>query len=233
MSFRPSKAFSHARALASVFAKHQRQPTPKNAAKPGTAELFVYDIIGSDWFSEGVTAKSVRDFLKTNADASRLNIFVNSPGGDVFEAKAIFSQLDRFAGEVVVYVDGLAASAATFLVLAADRIVTAPHATWMIHEASSIAWGPADELRAMAEVLDQLSGDIAGMYAARGKKKSDHFRDLMKAETWLTAEQALELGLTDKVATFDEDNGGTDPAPNETAEARAFAQRVISNLRRR
>lgn len=233
MSFSPSKALTHARALASVLSKHQRQPTPKNAAKPGTAELFIYDIIGSDWWSEGITAKGVRDFLRNNSDASRLNIFVNSPGGDVFEAKAIFSQLDRFDGEIVVYIDGLAASAATFLVLAADRIVTAPHATWMIHDASSIMWGNADEMRAIADVLDQLSDDIAGMYAARGKEKAAKFRELMKEETWLTADQALELGLTDKVATFTEDNGGADPAPDQTAAARAFAQKVITNLRRR
>lgn len=232
MSRLPIKALTHARALAAAMSKHQRKPTPKAAAKPGTAELFIYDIIGSDWWSEGITAKGVRDFLRSNADASRLNIFVNSPGGDVFEAKAIFSQLDRFAGEVVVYVDGLAASAATFLVQAADRIVTAPHATWMIHDASTVSWGNADEMRAIGDVLDQLSGDIAGMYAARGTETAAKFRELMKAETWLTAEQAKELGLTDAVATFDEDNGGGPPAPSETAQARAFAQRVVANLRR-
>lgn len=228
--FLPSKSFQHARALSQTLAKFQRKPRAE--AKPGVAELFVYGAIGASYWDDAISAKSVRDFLRQNDAATRLNIFVNSPGGDVFEAKAIFSLIDRFPGEVVAYIDGLAASAATFLVLAADRVVTAPHATWMIHEASTYIGGSADDLRATADLLDHISDDIAGMYAAKGKEKATKFRELMRAETWLTADEAKELGLTDSVATFDEDNGAAAPPPDETANARALAQRVLTNLRR-
>jgi len=235
LAFSP-EAFSRARALADSFAARLRRPALNRAAQPkaaidaqGTAEIFIYDAIGGWWGS--LTADSFRETLRNVEGAKRLNIFVNSPGGDVFEAKAMLSQLERFPAEKVVYVDGLIASAATFLAMGADRIVTVPHGTWMIHNAWGIAAGDAGELRKYAELLDMVTGDIAGIYARRTKQKLEKLREMMDAETWMTADEALAHGFTDKVATFHEDIAAAPVQPEGGAAAKATSLLVSTRAR--
>lgn len=219
------ESFARARTLADGFASRLHRPSAHRAGAPravldaeGTAEVYIYDAIGG-WFGT-LTADSFRETLEELKGAKRLNIFVNSPGGDVFEAKAMLSQLERFAAEKVLYVDGLIASAATFLAMGADRIVTAPHGTWMIHNAWGMAAGDAQSMRDYAELLDLVSADIAGIYARRTQQPLAKLQKLMDAETWMNAEQALELGFTDKVGTYRDDTGGAaEPAPAETEAA--------------
>lgn len=227
-----SEAFKRARSMANGLAPRLRKPEMNGrggvvAAADGVRELYLYDAIGGWW--GGISA----DWLRGELDAmrgstKRLNVFVNSPGGDVFEAKAMFSLLQRFPSEKVVYVDGLAASAATFLVMAADRIVTAPHATWMIHEAWGGAYGNAKAMREYADLLEMVTGDIAGIYERRTKQPLDKLRELMAAETWMTADQARELAFTDSVATFDQDNA---PAPEPAEETSAAAVLTATRAR--
>lgn len=236
IAFSP-EAFARARSLADSFTARLRRPALNRASQQpqavvdgeGTAEIFIYDAIGGWWGS--LTADSFRQTLRNVEGAKRLNIFVNSPGGDVFEAKAMLSQLERFKAEKVVYVDGLIASAATFLAMGADRIVTVPHGTWMIHNAWGIAAGDAAELRKYADLLDMVTGDIAGIYERRTKQELKKLRQLMDAETWMTADEALALGFTDKVATFQEDTG---TAPVETqSDAAAKAASILTSTRAR
>jgi ATP-dependent protease ClpP protease subunit len=138
------------------------------AAKKDTrGELFIYEQIGESFWGGGVSAKSVIDQLEKLKGVSQLDIRINSEGGDVFDGKAIYNALRRFAANKTVYIDGLAASAATFIAMAGDRIVTAENATWMIHEASGLAMGNAGTLRDLADVLDGENAAIAGIYAAR------------------------------------------------------------------
>lgn len=211
LNFHPD-ALQKARAIADGLAAKLRKPEMHRksgvlaAADEGVSELYLYDVIGGFW--GGIDAEWLRSRLDTlkGAGTKRLNIFVNSPGGDVFESKAMLSLLQRFKAEKVVYVDGLIASAATFVAMAADRIVTAPHATWMIHEAWGWAGGNAKAMREYAELLEMVSGDIAGIYAARTKQPLAKLLELMAAETWMTAAEAKDLGFTDSVATFDEDH---------------------------
>lgn len=221
------ESFARARQLADGFASRLHRPAMHRVAVPpraelaedGSAELYIYDAIGGWWGT--LTADSFRQTLEGLKGAKRVNIFVNSPGGDVFEAKAMLSQLERFDAEKVLYVDGLIASAATFLAMGADRIVTAPHGTWMVHNAWGIAAGDARAMRDYAELLDLVSADIAGIYARRTKQPLAALQKLMDAETWMNAEQALELGFTDKVGTYRDD---TAPAPAETAAAAKLRQ---------
>lgn len=193
-------------------ATHQR---PANLAtkvtNAGVGELHIYGAIGDFW-GEGVTAASVKAQLDALKGASRLNIFINSPGGSVFEADAIYSQLSRFPGEKVAYIDGLAASAASYIALAADRVVTAPHAKWLIHNASTMVFDifTAQALRDYAErtaaALDKISASIAEVYVgATGKSQADVLAQMAKDEL-MTAQDALDFGLTDSIATFAEDN---------------------------
>lgn len=189
-----------------IAARFRKEPRPLLAkASDSKAALYIYEVIGEDWWTGGgVTAKSVRDALDEVKGAKTLDIYINSEGGDVFEAKAIYEQLKRFEGEKVVHVDGIAASAATFIAMAGDRIITAPAATWMVHEAWSIAAGRASDMRAMADVLDLQNESIAGIYAERTKRPVSELRDIMAAETWMDAEEAKRLGFTDEIAREEE-----------------------------
>lgn len=226
-----TEAFNKARALAGGLAAKLRKPELSGqsrvlAAAEGVRELYLYDAIGGWW--SGITADWLRRELDgMKGSTTRLNIFVNSPGGDVFEAKAILSVLQRFKAEKVLYVDGLIASAATFIAMGADRIVTAPHATWMIHEAWGGAWGNAAAMREYADLLEMVSGDIAGIYATRTKQPVAKLKELMAAETWMTADEAKDLGFTDSVATFDQDNAEPAPAPEKDNEKSGDAAALL------
>lgn len=201
------------------------KPPPQSifAKKSDTVgELWVYEVIGEDWWTGGgVTAKKVTEALASLTGVKTLNIFINSPGGDIFEAKAILTNLQRFDAEKVVYVDGIAASAATFIAMAGDRIVTAPHANWMIHEASALAYGRAEDMRAMADLLDKQNQDMAETYARQTEQPVSEMLRLMSEETWMTAQEALDQGFTDEVVE-------SDPVPAEedssTAKASPFVR---------
>lgn len=163
-------------------------------------DLYVYSSIGESWWDDsGVTAKKVKDALVELKGVKTLNIYINSEGGDIFEAKAIYSLLERFDAEKVVHVDGLAASAATFIAMVGSKIITASHATWMIHEVRSLAFGRAEEMRAMADLLDLENRTFAETYAKRTKNTVDDVLAWMNAETWMNASDSKERGFTDEV----------------------------------
>lgn len=188
-------------------------------------ELYFYDQFGGSWFSEGITSKGVKDALDAMKGVARLNVFVNSPGGDVFEGKAIHSLLRRFAeggAKIHVHVDGLAASAASFVAMAGDVITTAPYATWMIHNAWTVAAGGADDFRKLGDLLDDQNSDIAGIYAARTGQPLDKLHALMDAETWMTAQEALDLGFTDEVS--EPNRAPTDDDEEDEEEEKAAAK---------
>lgn len=183
--------------------RHEPLPGVKYALKvennaDGRPELFIYDHIDSDadamW--GGVSAGMVRDALPASGD---ITVRVNSPGGDVREGIAILSCLRLHAGHVRVQIDGLAASAASFIAMAGDEIVMMPNTEMMIHDASMITWGNAQDLRADAEFLDRISGNIADVYAMRTGTSSADWRARMLAETWYSAEEAVAAGLADSV----------------------------------
>lgn len=182
-------------------------------AAGGRGSLYLYEEIGrSFWSDTGTTGKTVADALAQlkAAGAKALDIFINSPGGNIWEAKAIFAELRRFEGERHVHIDGIAASAASFIAMAGDKITTAPAATWMIHDVWAYGAGNAAELRKLADVLELESGTFAETYAARSKQKLADVKAWMAAETWMNAATALERGFTDDIAeatpeTDDED----------------------------
>lgn len=186
--------------------------------KASTGALYIYEAIGEDWWTGGgVTAKSVQAALDSLKGVKNLDIFINSEGGDVFEAKAIYAQLKRFDAVKTVHVDGIAASAATFIAMAGDKIITAAMANWMVHEAWGIAAGPAGDLRAYADLLDLQNEDIAGAYARKTGSPIEEMRALMAAETWMSATKALELKFTDEIAEeADDETQGDDKAAAKT-----------------
>ena len=217
---------------AQIAAKFRDQPGKRElfakfysrAEGADTGELWVYEVIGEDWWTGGgVTANRVKSALEAMAGVKTLNIFINSEGGDLFEAKAIHTLLRRFEGQKVVHIDGLAASAATLLAMAGDVVKMAPVATFMIHEAWTIAMGPADRFRAVADLLDLENGILAETYAKKTGDSVDAMRELMKAETWMSATEALEAGFADSI--IDDPKPGEEPPAEE---AKASSARFIA-----
>jgi ATP-dependent Clp protease protease subunit len=164
-------------------------------ASGDAANVYIYDAI-DPWF--GVTAKDVVRTLN-GISASTINLHINSPGGDVFEARAMKTALEAHPAKVVAYVDGLAASAASFLMLGADEIRIAKGAFVMIHNPWSFAFGEAQELRQTADLLDQIAATIARDYAGKTGASAAQIKDWMDAETWFEAEEAVKNGFCDAV----------------------------------
>lgn len=181
----------------------------------GFAEVMIYDEIG--YF--GITAN---DFVKELAglQADRLNVHLNTPGGEVFDGIAIYNALKSHPAEVHVTVDSLAASIGSVIAMAGDRIVMARNSTMMIHDGMGIAIGNAADMRELADLLDKTSDNIASIYAERSGKPADHWRGLMRAEQWYSAEEAVGAGLADEVA-----------APRGKAQENSWDLSIYSNYR--
>jgi ATP-dependent Clp protease, protease subunit len=163
-------------------------------------ELQVYDVIGSDFFGDGITVGNFSDALKQSPDCKSIKCRINSPGGDVFEAVAIYNLLRGCGKPVSVVVEGLAASAASVIAMAGDTCTMGEGSVMMIHNAMMMAVGNADEMRKCADILDTVSGSIADIYAScTGMPKAD-VQKLMDAETWMDAEEAVNKGFADEVA---------------------------------
>jgi ATP-dependent Clp protease protease subunit len=170
-------------------------------AENGRAELYIYDQIGASWFSDGITAKQVVEAVDQaeNDGATGLDIYINSPGGSVFEGISIYSRLQRFKGEKVVYVDGIAASIASVIAMAGDRRCMGVGAMMMIHDASGVCAGNAAEMRETAGRLDTICDAMVAAYAANTELGNEELRAMMKAETWFTSTSAIEKGFADEV----------------------------------
>lgn len=186
----------------------------KNVAAD-TVEIGIYDEIGM-W---GVTAS---DFMAelTAVDAKNITLRVNSPGGDVFDGLAILNSLRNHPATVNVMVDGLAASAASFIAMAGDSVTMAPNSMMMIHEASGLCMGNAVDMRELADLLDKTSANIADIYSRRSGRPADEHRAAMRAETWYSDQEAVDAGLADSVL-------GSEPkAGNKAAPATITAEKA-------
>lgn len=169
--------------------------------------IYLYDAIVSSeaeaaWFG-GVAADSFVQALR--AMTGDVSLRINCPGGDVFAARAMAQAIREYPGQVTAYVDGYAASAASFITSVAARTVMAEGSFLMIHKAWTIAMGNAEDFAATAQLLGKVDGTIAATYEAAAKKRgvacsADEFTTLMAAETWLTGEEAIEYGLADEIS---------------------------------
>jgi len=198
---------------------------PRAAAAP---ELWIYDVIdswGGDW---GVSAADVIDALQLIGDVPEISVRINSPGGDYFEGVAIHNALVRNGARVTVYVDALAASAASVIAMAGDEIVMGPGSQLMIHEASSMAYGTAADFRHAAQMLDQTNDDVAGFYASRAGGDQETWRAAVAVETWYTALQAVAAGLADRVAERATSFTATAPASPDLRTTEVSSQEISS-----
>ena len=178
-----------------------------------TAEIRLYDAIGYGWF--GVTAKDFVAELDA-LDVDTINLHINSPGGLCSDAIAIKNALAKHPAKVTAYVDGMAASAATVVAMGADEIVMMPDSEFMIHDAWMMCIGPAADMHSAGVRLDQVSNNIAAMYARKAGGTREEWRSIMSDadETWYSAEEAVTAGLADRI------DGEADPEESAAAKAR-------------
>jgi len=168
----------------------------KSSAK---ASIYIYDEIGY----VGITAQDfVRDLQAVKAPEIELHI--DSPGGDVFDAVSIYNAVRDHPAVVTTVVDSLAASAASFIAQAGDKRVMNRNSTMMIHDGHGMAIGNASDMSAMVDMLDRVSDNIASIYALHAGGTAEGWRELMRAETWYTGEEAVEAGLADEVVSMAE-----------------------------
>lgn len=182
-----------------------------------SAEVLLYDEIGG-WF--GTEARTFAEEI-ADLDVDDLTVRVNSPGGDVWDGLAIMNSLRRHKAKVTVVVEGIAASAASFIAVGgADEVVMAPHSEMMIHDAIGLCIGNAADMERMKSDLDRESDNIAAIYARRAGTPAEEWREAMREESWFTAEEAALVGLADRVA---EDETEETPAPTARSRSRVMA----------
>jgi ATP-dependent Clp protease protease subunit len=160
-------------------------------------EFYLYADIGTDY--DGVSADEFTKALATVKNSKELSVRINSQGGDVFEAYAMYGALKRYPGKVTMHVDGLAASAASYLLMAGDRIMMADNALVMIHEPHSRGAGTASELENKATMLRKITGTVVDAYAKRTGNSPDDILSMMVAETWMDATESKARGFADEV----------------------------------
>jgi ATP-dependent protease ClpP protease subunit len=210
----PCAEFAMARATREGAAARRRDvpglAMHKRVSADAAAELMIYGRIGGGgWFDEGIGASDVAAALR-EAGPGPINVRINSGGGDVFDGIAIHSLLARHAGTVTAYVDGLAASAASFIMLAGDRIVSARNAFVMIHDAMTFTYGNAGTHDRASGLLSSASENIADMYAERAGEDVAFWRNAMTVNgedgTWYTGQEAMAVGLVDEITQVADDD---------------------------
>lgn len=168
-------------------------PIKINNSADGGLEIELYDVVGY-W---GTDAKSFRERVN-GAKGKAISLRINSPGGNVIEGNAIYNLL-KDHGNVVAHIDGMAASMASVIAMAAKEVIMAPNALMMIHNPTTVAEGESEDLRKTAEVMDKMKDGIVAAYVQKTGKTKAKISALMDATTWMNAEEAVEAGFADSI----------------------------------
>lgn len=172
----------------------------KNSTEKNIGEIYIYgEIVSYKWYEEDTTAKSFKEDLDTLGEIDTLNVYINSPGGSVFQGQAIVSILKRCKAEINIHVDGVAASIASVIAMAGSTVYMPSNTMMMIHNPWTFTYGNAKDLRKQADDLDKIRESLITMYLDKTGDKMDRdtLLDLMDNETWLTAQECFDYGLCD------------------------------------
>ncbi|KZB89933.1 phage tail protein [Bacillus sp. VT 712] len=189
--------------------KDQLKKIPHNFAVAHDNEnkestLTIYGVIGDSWWSESTSASDV-DKAITQAGSNDLVVHLNSPGGDAFDGIAIYNRLmnhkTKHNVKVTIHVDGWACSAASVIAMAADELIMGTGAMLMIHEASNIVWGTKSSMRKEADLLEKLEDGIIDAYMSKATIEREEIRNMVDAETWFSAKEAMEIGFATATTT--------------------------------
>lgn len=175
--------------------RNQAGPAIRAEAVDDGLHLYVYDVIDAWW---GVSAAALVEVLAGAGDRT-VHVHVNSPGGDVFEGRAMASALTAHPGQVIAHIDGLCASAATYVALAASEVRMTEGGLLMVHNSWTMTYGDKAELVKTAALLDKIDGTIAADYTRRTGASAEQVRAWMDAETWFTAQEALDAKFIDAI----------------------------------
>lgn len=167
--------------------------------KGTTSEIYLYDEV-APW---AITAQDFVTELNQIPENNSIDLHINSPGGGVFDGLAIYNAMKRRKGPVRSYVDGVAASTASFIAMAGSEVIMARNSTMMIHDAHGIAIGNAVDMRELADLLDMISNQIADIYAQKAGGTVEEWRALMSNDKWFTAQEAKDANLADVVVNED------------------------------
>jgi len=158
-------------------------------------EIEIFDVIGQDYFGEGITAGSVKAQLDAMGEVDEIVVRLNSPGGDVFDGLAIFNLLKEHPAKITVKVDGYAASSASIIAMAGDEVVMGVGSQLMIHNPWTFALGESKDLRKTADTLDDIKGGLVDVYLTKTDSDAQTVSDWMDEELWLGVAEAKELGF--------------------------------------
>ncbi len=197
--------------LMQLLRDNARNESPKALraeAADNCVDIYVYDVIDPYW---GATAASLLDALKAAAGAP-VCLHINSPGGDVFEARAMAAAIASYSGPVEACIDGVCASAATYLALAAAQVCMVEGGLLMVHNSWTIAYGDKTALRSTADLVEKIDGTIAADYMRKTKCSAEQVAAWMDAETWFTAAEALAAGFIDAIEPNTQQGDAAEPA---------------------
>jgi ATP-dependent protease ClpP protease subunit len=181
---------------------------------------------------------SADDFLSALSEhaGEDVTILLDSEGGSVTDGLSIYNAIMQYSGNVTVHIDAICASIATVIACAADKVVMNSNAKFMIHRAWTVAMGNSVEFRSMAEILELMDADIASAYADKTDLPDDELLAMMEAETWMSAEKALELGFVDEINEIsrkmkEQEKKAEVISPFYAAVAEASARRIRMRLK--
>ncbi len=175
----------------------------KAAAQSGDNTISIFDVIGEDYWGDGVSANRIAGALRSMG-GSDVTVNINSPGGDMFEGLAIYNLLREYEGNVTIKILGLAASAASVIAMAGDEIQIGRGAFLMIHNAWFIAAGNKNDFREYADYLEPFDKAMADIYAARSGLDVGVVQQLMDSESFIGGSDAIDKGMADSLLSADE-----------------------------
>ena len=185
------------------------------------------EISDETWFGDEVTPKVFRSELE--AGTGPINVWINSPGGDVFAAAQIYNMLMDYPFDVTVMIDGLAASAASVIAMAGTTVHMSPVAMMMIHNPATIAIGDSEEMKKAIKMLDEVKESIMNAYEIKTGLSRDRISKLMDAETWFNAKKAVELGFADEIMFSEGSTDKADMNVSDSAEPFVFSRQAVMN----
>lgn len=173
------------------------------------AELYIYgDIVDYSWYEDDVSANDIRKKL-SESNAKTINVHINSLGGDTYTGIAIYNLLREKSkmAKIITYVDAIAASAASIIAMAGDKVIMPSNTLMMIHNCWTFGVGNANELRKTASDMDKIMNAVIQCYLSKVNIAEDELRNLLDEETYLTADEALEKGFCDEVQELTDNKG--------------------------
>lgn len=175
-----------------------------NAAAETDNSISILDVVGEDWYGEGVSSKRIAGALRAIGAENDVVVNINSPGGDVFEGLAIYSMLKEHKGKVTVKVLSLAASAASVIAMAGDEIQIARSGFFMVHNSWTLAMGNRHDLAEVAQFLEPIDAAMADIYQVETGQALAEVQGLMDAETWIGGAAAVDKGFADSFLSSNE-----------------------------